>query len=102
MESKSLFYYIGIPLVIIAIILKIVSRFFRTQLSEMSLFNYFMGIFLIILGFFFIIAVYEQYDYLVSDYKYRFFKKIFKETGVKIFYYLLGTFIIVMGFRVLW
>ena len=101
MEGKSIWYYIGIPLLIIAFIFKLASRLFKDKLGNFPLFQYVGGIFLIVIGFFIIIAIYEQYDYFVEDYKYRFFKKIFRETGVKIFYYLLGALIITMGFFVL-
>ena len=60
--------------------------------------NYGFAALFSILGFIVIMAVYEQYDYFVGSYIYRFFQKIFGATGVKVFYYIFGILLIVLGY----
>ena len=50
-------------------------------------------------GFFLLLGLFLlKYNYFVEDKKYLFFKKIFGEKGVKIFYYLFGLFFVWLGY----
>ena len=97
MEKSKIFYYGGIVILILMFILKFARRIFKEQLENIPFQNYAFAFLFSALGVFIIMAVHEQYDYFVMDGRYKFFKRIFGETGVKVFYYILGLGFIVLS-----
>ena len=101
MEKNRFVYRLGIVVLIAVIGFKFASRIFRKQLRDLNIMKYVFGLLFPLLGFLIIFAVYEQYDYFVEDPKYLFFKKIFRESGVKIFYYIIGMLLIAAGVMII-
>lgn len=99
--KNKILYYAGFALLLGFFILKLVKMFMGSTLNDTSLPSYLFSAFFILFGIFIIIAVNGQYDYVVEDKKYLFFKKIFGEKGVKIFYYLLGFLFAWLGWMFL-
>lgn len=103
MEKNKFIYYIGLVLLLVLFVLKPLLKIskiaYKDKLENLNTFNWIIGIIFPLLGITLIFGTYEQYDYLVDDMRYKFFKKIFGETGVKIFYYFLGLMLIYWGIK---
>ncbi len=55
------------------------------------------GLILIAIGIFTILGAVLQWSFFIEHRKAQFFKKIFGETGMRIFYVVLGGFMLVAG-----
>ena len=101
MEKNKDIAYAGIFAFIVLIILRFVRNLLPDKLREMPFMRYVLGFIFPIFGLYVIVAVHEQPEDFVSDKKYAFFKRIFGENGVRVFYYLLGLAFISLGISML-